>query len=106
MPSEFTLDLCFIRKPKRTPFQTMIYQQLHELFNGKGTWYMDYKEEEGLEIAIAEVKGLGTWECEEDLLRYIEESVLDQTQDCWDYLQGYQVQVIPKVDAGSCRLTR
>ncbi|MGG1519998.1 hypothetical protein ABE504_31725 [Paenibacillus oryzisoli] len=104
MPCEFTLDLCFIRDDAQISLPAMIDRQLHGMFAGKGTWYIDHKVEDGLEIAVAEVKGMGTWESEGELLRYIEETGTDPTQDIWDYLQGYQVQVIPKVDAGCCRL--
>ncbi|KRF04162.1 hypothetical protein ASG89_22555 [Paenibacillus sp. Soil766] len=109
MPSEFTLDLCFIREHAQSPFYTIIEQQMSELFVGKGTWYVDLREQEGLDIAVAEVKGLAIWESEADVLRYIEAhtgSGLPAEQDCWVHLQGYQVKVMPKADAGCCRLIR
>jgi len=103
--SEFMLDLCFIREEHaEAPFLTLIDRQLNELFSGKGTWYIEHKMEDGLEIAVAEVKGIGTWDCEDDLLAYIEETAADHIADCWEFLQGYNVQVIQKIDAGSCRL--
>ncbi|NEW05833.1 hypothetical protein GK047_07350 [Paenibacillus sp. SYP-B3998] len=107
MPCEFALDLCFIREHTQSPLQTVIDQQLHGLFVGKGTWYIDHREEEGLDIVVAEVKGLATWETEDDILRYIEESVetdVASESDCWDYLLAYQVKVSPKLDAGCCRI--
>ena len=73
MPSEFSLDLCFIREHAQSPFSTIIEQQLNELFAGKGTWYVDLREQEGLDIAVAEVKGMAIWESEEEVLSYIEE---------------------------------
>ncbi|OAS13450.1 hypothetical protein [Paenibacillus oryzisoli] len=109
MPSEFALDLCFIREHAQSPFYMIIEQQMSELFAGKGTWYVDHREQEGLDIAVAEVKGLSTWESEDDVLSYIEEyagSGLPAELDCWIHLQGYQVKVMPKADAGCCRLKK
>lgn len=109
MPSEFALDLCFIREHAKSPFSTIIEQQLNELFAGKGTWYIDLREQEGLDIAVAEVKGLAIWESEEEVLSYIEEYAacsLTSEHDCWNHLQGYQVKVSPKADAGCCRLKK
>ncbi|UJF33840.1 hypothetical protein [Paenibacillus hexagrammi] len=111
MPCEFSLDLCFIREHAPEPFQDVIEGELRKLFAGRGTWYIDCRKEAGLDIAVAEVKGLAAWESEEEVLRYIEdfrESSRDTVpvQDCWDHLQGYQVQVTPKIDAGCCRLQK
>ncbi|CAH1202230.1 hypothetical protein PAECIP111891_02071 [Paenibacillus allorhizoplanae] len=109
MSSEFTLDLCFIREQATSPFYTIIEQQLTDLFTGKGTWYMDLKEEQGLEIVVVEVKGMAMWESEDEVIGYIEESAeSDETlgYDCWSHLHGYQVKVTPKADAGCCRLKK
>ncbi|WP_079913255.1 hypothetical protein [Paenibacillus sp. 32352] len=107
MASEFALDLCFIREHAQPPFKTALDQQLQELFAGRGSWYIDYREEEGLDIAVAEVKGLGIWESEDDLICYIEDSIENDgnsASSCWGHLQGYQVKVTPKEDAGCCRV--
>ncbi|MCS7461523.1 hypothetical protein N0M98_15330 [Paenibacillus doosanensis] len=107
MPTEFALDLCFIREHGQLPLPTLIDRELQKLFAGRGSWYIDFKVKEGLDIAVAEVKGLGTWETEDELLQYIEESMeqdSDSAEDSWEYLQGYQVKVWPKIDAGSCRI--
>ncbi|KQX48491.1 hypothetical protein [Paenibacillus sp. Root444D2] len=109
MPSEFTLDLCFIREHTQSPFYTIIERQLNGLFAGKGTWYIDLREEQGLDIAVAEIKGMAIWESEVEVLRYIEESAqpdLTSEYDCWNHLHGYQVKVSPKADAGCCRLKK
>ena len=109
MPSEFTMDLCFIREHAKSPFYTVIQQQLQELFTGKGTWYIDLREEEGLDIAVAEVNGIAVWENEDEVLRYIEESAesaLTSEYDCWNHLQGYQLKVSPRADAGCCYLKK
>ncbi|MBE1445875.1 hypothetical protein [Paenibacillus sp. OAS669] len=107
MASEFALDLCFIREHAQPPFKTVLDQQLRELFVGRGSWYIDYREEDLLDIAVAEVKGLGIWESEDDLLCYIEDFIEkdgDSAPNSWQHLQGYQVKVTPKVDAGCCRV--
>ncbi|OXM87556.1 hypothetical protein [Paenibacillus rigui] len=107
MPCEFQMDLCFIREHTPSPFQTVIAGQLNRLFTGRGTWYIDYRVEDGLDIAVAEVKGLAAWETEDEVLRYVEENAsmdLEAEADCWNHLQGYQLKVSPKVDAGCCRL--
>ncbi|MEW9701294.1 hypothetical protein [Paenibacillus sp. SI8] len=109
MLSEFTLDLCFIREHAESPFDARIEQLLEALFAGKGTWYIDSRVEEGLDIAVAEVKGMASWQNEDELLHYIEESAASDPasgSDCWDSLQGYQVKVTPKEDAGCCSLKK
>lgn len=109
MPSEFALDLCFIREHTKSPFYTVIEKQLSSLFAGKGTWYIDLREEEGLDIAVAEVKGMASWESEDEILRYIEESAefnLISEYHCWNHLHGYQVKVSPKADVECCSLKK
>ncbi|MNG08878.1 hypothetical protein D3C84_922660 [compost metagenome] len=109
MPSEFALDLCFIREHTETPFYTMIDNQISALFAGKGNWYIDLREDKGLDIAVVEVKGMGAWVNEDEILSYIEERAqFAPTSDssCWTHLHGYQVMVSPKVDAGCCRLKK
>jgi|GEM_PF-1101185 len=107
MPHEFALDLCFIREHSQLPLQAFIDRQLRDLFSGRGSWYIDCREEDGLDIAVAEVKGLGTWESADELLRYIEHSLEQDDRaeaGCWDHLQGYQVKVFEKMDAGCCQV--
>ncbi|MDD9267091.1 hypothetical protein ACFPES_08660 [Paenibacillus sp. GCM10023248] len=109
MPSEFALDLVFIREHTDTPFYTVIDNQISALFTGKGNWYIDLREDEGLDIAVVELKGMGAWDNENELLSYIDDRVpYDSSSDisCWNHLHGYQVKVSPKVDAGCCRLKK
>ncbi|MFD0698181.1 hypothetical protein ACFQZT_29325 [Paenibacillus sp. GCM10027628] len=109
MPSEYALNLCFIREHTESLFLTAIDKELYRLFAGKGTWYIDEREESGLDIAVAEVKGLAAWASEDEVILYIEENMLPVSipdSECWEHLQGYQVKVSPKADAGCCRLKK
>ncbi|WP_026581239.1 hypothetical protein [Bacillus sp. J33] len=100
MNSETYLDFCFIREASGN-FASEVDQMLSELFKGiRLNWYLDEKNEDGMDIVVAEVKGMSKWESEEETIDYIEDHAGD---DFWSYLQGYQMYVYPaKRGCGSC----
>jgi hypothetical protein len=109
VPSEYTLDLCFIREHKEAPFHSEIERELQRLFAGRGTWYTDFREESGLDIAVAEVKGIASWTNEDEVVAYLEDGMLTdaaEASQCWDHLHGLQVKVSPKLDVGCCRIKK
>lgn len=101
MPSEFVLDLVFVRQQSaEAPFAAAIEDEVCRLFSGRGSWHTETKREEGLDIAVVAVNGLAAWDTEDDVLDYMDARM---QSDCWNWLNGYHLKVIAKEDAGSCR---
>ncbi|MBT2689299.1 hypothetical protein J7I93_13990 [Bacillus sp. ISL-47] len=100
MNSETYLDFCFVREASGN-FASEVDQMLSELFKGvRLNWYLDEKNESGMDIVIAEVKGMSKWESEDETIDYIEDHAGDSF---WRYLQGYQMYIYPaKRGCGSC----
>ncbi|MBN6885170.1 hypothetical protein ACUXCC_000300 [Cytobacillus horneckiae] len=100
MNSETYLDFCFIREASGD-FSSEINQILSTLFDGiRLHWYLDEKSDDGMDVVVAEVKGMSKWQSEEETIDFIEEHA---TQSFWDYLQGFQFIVYPpKRGCGSC----
>lgn len=108
VPFECSIDLCFIQQhDPESGFRQKIERELDRLFVSKGNWYLDMKteEEEGLDIAVAEVKNLFCWESDEKALAFLEQSI-QSGAECWNHLQGYRIEVIPKEDAGCCKVRK
>jgi hypothetical protein len=105
MLSEYFIDLCFIRAEPCESIRIVekLQEEIRRIFPVVSTIYIDHKREEGLEIAVCELNGLSMWETEEELLMYVEEKLSDE---CWSWLTGYRLQVIPKEDAGTCSLKK
>lgn len=104
MPSEFMLDLCFIRPATENPdFFLEIETEIRALFQDSGTWYVDGKTADGLDIATVEINGLSHWETEDNVIAYVETRM---TSECWNWLQGYKLRVVPKEDVGPCERKR
>ncbi|MFA1710228.1 hypothetical protein ACDX66_00755 [Peribacillus frigoritolerans] len=90
MNSETYIDFCFVRVAS-VNFASEIDKLLSDLFNGfRLNWYLDEKSMNGIDIVVAEVKGMSGWECEEETIEYIENHADDRF---WIYLQGYQINV-------------
>jgi hypothetical protein len=100
MNSETYLDFCFIRVASGN-FAAEIHRMLTELFKDiRLNWYLDEKTEDGIEIVVAEVKGMSRFQSEQETIDYIEEHA---GESFWKYLQGYQMNVYPaKRGCGSC----
>ncbi|HUC91676.1 MAG TPA: hypothetical protein VMS09_06530 [Paenibacillus sp.] len=104
MPSEYQFDLCFIRQADDTGFfHAEIERELRRLFDGEAKWAVDRKRQGELDIAVAEINGLSAIGTEEEWMDAFEARALS---DCWQWLNGYRLEVIPKEDAGCCRVKR
>jgi hypothetical protein len=97
MKAEFFLDLCFIRVHVRgEPFMDHIEAHLQLLFADKAIWTVKVRQEGHLDIALAEVQGIWSWENEEMVFNYLEKEASPQF---WEWLQGYQIQLDVKEHA-------
>ncbi|WP_284641051.1 hypothetical protein [Paenibacillus silviterrae] len=102
-PSEFFVDLCFIRshESRKEPMKRAVDEAMSRMFTEGHIWSTSYRMEEGLDIVTAEANGLSPWGTEEEVLVRLEESL---SGDCLEWLQGYRVHVITKEDVGPCQL--
>ncbi|MNS05261.1 hypothetical protein D3C72_366600 [compost metagenome] len=99
--SQINWDLIFITTEEEHPdMQGIIEDELAGL-DEHITWYVELKKQDGLLIAVAEGKGLTVCETEDQFLTFIDPQL---NSPCWDWLNGYSLQVIPQEDAGSCRM--
>lgn len=100
MTSETYIDLCFVR-PQAGDFSGEIEELLQKLFAKKRlNWYLEEKVVDGAEMVIAEIKGMSTWESEDETIQFIEDHAEDKF---WDYLQGYKMFIYPvKKGCNSC----
>ncbi|WP_231689548.1 hypothetical protein [Bacillus sp. FJAT-27245] len=100
MNSETYIDLFFARK-EEGKFSPEVDSLLKELFSGKRlNWYLEEKQEDGVDVVIAEIKGMSPFQTEEEGIAFIEMHAGDRF---WDYLQGYKIFVYPnKRGCGSC----
>ncbi|CAH0345267.1 hypothetical protein [Bacillus sp. CECT 9360] len=98
MNNETYLDFCFIRG-EAGGFAGEIDGILQEVFKGKRlNWYLEEKMADGVEIVVAEVKGMSNWHSENETLGYLEENAGVQF---WQYLQGYQMYIYPAKGCGT-----
>ena len=98
MNNETYLDFCFIREFKGN-FADEIHHLLTELFSGvKLNWFLEEKVEQGAEIVVAQIKGMGKWGSEEETIQFIEEHA---NETFWNYLQGFQMFIYP-AKMGGC----
>lgn len=101
--SEFSLEMVFIREAEVTElpeFQAVIERELSRLFKPYAQWSASGRTEGGLELVTAEMKGIGPWESEDEVLTYMDSKT---DESFWNWLQGYRLQVEPKEDAGCCK---
>lgn len=105
MASEYIVDLCFVRPETSmaTPFPGM-EEHMDLLFTSDAHSFVDRKREEGMDIAVAQISGLtAVWSTEQEVITHMENHM---QQDQMEWLCGYRVQLIPKVDAGTCCMKR
>jgi hypothetical protein len=89
MKAEFKLDLCFIRLNLNTEkFTDLLEKELESLFAGIGNWTIRARQEGQLDIALAEVNGIWSWETEAVVAAYLDQEASPQF---WEWLQGYHV---------------
>lgn len=99
MKSEVMLDLCFIRE-QQGDFDMAIQDELMTIFGNKLHWYLDAKAGEEIDIVVAEVRGMGPWASEDEIMYFIEGKASDHF---FTWLQGYRIQVFPKEKGSACR---
>ncbi|MDC3417864.1 hypothetical protein [Aquibacillus salsiterrae] len=90
--SETYLDFCFIRK-KNGFLKAEVQSMFERLFHSERLhWYLDIKERDGVEIVVAEVKGMSSWNSENEVIDYLEAHA---SEDFWTLLHGLQFNVFP-----------
>ncbi|WP_426452162.1 hypothetical protein ACP26L_08925 [Paenibacillus sp. S-38] len=104
MPSEYDAALCFVRtlEVNARPLQEELASDLRRVLPG-ASLDLDPKLEDGFEIVVARMNGLGPWGSEEELLDRMER---EMPEAWWTWLAGYRLLVTPKEDAGPCRLKK
>jgi len=92
MTSETYIDFCFVR-PEIGDFALVIDELLKQIFAKKRlNWFLEEKTYEGIEMVVAEIKGMSNWQSEEETIQFIEEHAGDAF---WEYLQGYKMFIYP-----------
>jgi len=92
MTSETYIDFCFVR-PESGVFAAEIDELLKQTFAKKRlNWFLEEKISEGIEIVVAEIKGMSNWQSEEETIQFIEEHA---GEAFWEYLQGYKMFIYP-----------
>ncbi len=92
MTSETYIDLCFVR-PKTGDFALVIDDLLKTIFAKKRLdWYLEEKTMDGVEMVIAEIKGMSNWCSEDETIEFLEEQA---EEIFWQYLQGYKMFIYP-----------
>jgi hypothetical protein len=92
MTSETYIDFCFVR-PALGSFAAEIDDLLKQTFSKKRlNWFLEEKTGEGIEMVVAEIKGMSNWQSEEETIQYIEDHA---GEAFWEYLQGYKIFIYP-----------
>lgn len=101
MTSETYIDFCFVRPQEASGFAAEIDELLKSLFAKKRlNWYLEEKSVSSAEMVIAEIKGMSSWESEDESIQFIEENA---DEKFWEYLQGYKIFIYPvKKGCNSC----
>jgi len=100
MTSETYIDFCFMR-PVVGDFAAEIDRLLKSTFAKKRlNWFLEEKTMDGVEMVVAEIKGMSDWSSEEETILFIDEHAEEQF---WEYLQGYKMFIYPvKRGCNSC----
>lgn len=104
MTCEYQANLCFVRPGDwgDAVLAEEVAALARKLFPGASV-DVSAAREEGLDVAVARVNGLAAWQTEEQLLDWLDARL---PEEWWIWLSGYTVEVMPKVDAGPCRLKK
>ncbi|MBO9599802.1 MAG: hypothetical protein J7559_18515 [Cohnella sp.] len=104
MPSEYQLDLVFIRDDGDSErLLEEIRLEMGRIMDGGAKWHAYGRTEHGLRVVVAEVNGLTPLTTEDEVIGRLESRM---ESDCWEWLSGYRLTVTPKEDAGSCCLKK
>lgn len=97
MKAEFTLDLCFIRlNIEAGKFSDLLESELKSLFTGIANWTIKVGQNGELDIAMAEINGIWSWETEAMVAAYLDQKA---SEKFWEWLQGYHVKLELKEEA-------
>jgi len=77
--------------------------EMGRLFDAGARWHAYGRTEDGVHIVVVEANGLTALTTEDEVMERLESRM---ESDCWDYLSGYRLTVIPKEDAGCCRVKK
>ncbi|MCL6571274.1 MAG: hypothetical protein K6T88_06250 [Bacillus sp. (in: Bacteria)] len=92
MTSETYIDFCFMRA-ETGGFTAEITELLKTTFAKKRlNWFLEEKTIEGVEMVVAEIKGMSNWSTEEETIQFLEEHAEEKF---WEYLQGYKLFIYP-----------
>lgn len=104
VPSEYELNLVFIRDSgDGEQLLGEVRLEMKRVLDAAAKWNAYGRTEEAIHIVVVEANGLTPLTTEEEVIGRLEERM---ESECWDWLTGYQLTVLPKEDAGSCRLTK
>ncbi|WP_173917475.1 hypothetical protein [Halobacillus sp. Marseille-Q1614] len=97
--NETYLDFCFIQETTGS-LAGDVNNMFKRIFSGQRlNWYMDEKSEDGIEVVVAEVKGMSSWTSVEEVIHHLDENA---GEEFWETLQGYQFNVYPAGGCSSC----
>src|SRR5690554_7265545 len=100
MNNEFFLDLIFVQdRLMSEQFYDAVETQIQNLFTHKGQWHIEVKLENLVSIIIVEIKGMWSWDQEEQIVDYLEK---EASSEFWEWLYGYQIQLDIKKHAECC----
>ncbi len=91
MISEVFIDFCFIRHPG-LQFKSVVEEELKNLFPETIHWYLDCNEEDEYEMIVAELRGMGRWSTEDEVIQHLHKQATDKF---WEWLQGCRIHVYP-----------
>ncbi|MCR2804043.1 hypothetical protein [Paenibacillus soyae] len=105
MTCEYNVQLCFARPMGWGGGELAEEAEalLRWLFAGATLDVERMEPEEGLDIVVARLNGLATWSTELQLLDWMDERM---PEDWWIWIAGCKAEVIPKEDAGPCRIKK
>ncbi|WP_166237777.1 hypothetical protein [Paenibacillus turpanensis] len=99
MEQEFTLELCFVHPAESEGvLENQVRGELGRLFAGHYQ-YITSKREQELDIVLAEVRGKGAWNDEEQLLDYFEQNA---DLELLDTVSGFRLEVLKGKKGCSC----
>ncbi|QMV44534.1 hypothetical protein [Cohnella cholangitidis] len=105
IPSEYSVDLVFIRPESEMPIPYPdLEDHMKALFKRPHSCFVERRREDRLEIATVQINGLSAaWAEEREVIAHMEERMPIEHLEC---LSGYRVQVIPKEHHGTCALRK
>jgi hypothetical protein len=97
----FVLEMCFVEAESGAPhLGATVRSEMRAMF-GESFLHVDEKIAEGAVVVTAEVRGVGEWQDEDELARYVERAADD---GLIERLYGYRIELHrTKRGRGGCR---